>query len=276
MNLFRKAVSGLTACVMCIGISNVALALENPSDTVFGTLPSSAYILNELQKGKRSIEVPSRYFEGQQGGLTRENATASYYEAVNQSPYLFHSTSFKVTLEGDKALISRQCYYNEAQEMAMMNATEKEAERIVDSIINDYMTDLDKMKAVYNYVSNAATYDWDACAAITAPNFIERMHEWVDASSSYGCLIVGKAVCSGYAQAFNLLARKAGLTSLSVTGTDYELNHIWNRCWADGQWYEVDSCNKILCNNADEYKQLSGMSLSGKAISSNGAEYMGF
>lgn len=61
------------------------------------------------------------------------------------------------------------------------------------------------------------------------------------ASTAYGCLVEREANCEGYAKAFNLLASKAGLKSVLITGeTDKGENHAWNQVNIDGQWYNVD------------------------------------
>lgn len=61
------------------------------------------------------------------------------------------------------------------------------------------------------------------------------------AATAYGCLVEREANCEGYAKAFNLLASKAGLKSVLITGkNDKGENHAWNQVNIDGQWYNVD------------------------------------
>ncbi len=60
-------------------------------------------------------------------------------------------------------------------------------------------------------------------------------------ATAYGCLVLGKAHCEGYAKSFNSLARKAGLKSVVVTGVTYDgENHAWNQVEINGKWYNMD------------------------------------
>lgn len=63
--------------------------------------------------------------------------------------------------------------------------------------------------------------------------------------TAYGALKDGLANCSGYALAFDLLAKRAGLPSLVVQGfleTDGDLRegHAWNMVQLEGKWYQID------------------------------------
>jgi hypothetical protein len=66
-----------------------------------------------------------------------------------------------------------------------------------------------------------------------------------DSYKAYGALVNGKATCSGYAKAFDLLAKSCGLSTTIVTGTarnssGIEAPHAWNQIYLDGDWYNVD------------------------------------
>lgn len=57
--------------------------------------------------------------------------------------------------------------------------------------------------------------------------------------TAYGALVSGKAVCAGYAAAYQLLLREAGIMAWTVTGTSKdpvsgtEIAHAWNVLWLD-------------------------------------------
>ncbi|MFT4107183.1 MAG: transglutaminase domain-containing protein [Lacrimispora sp.] len=58
-----------------------------------------------------------------------------------------------------------------------------------------------------------------------------------DDYTAYGALVKGEAVCSGYARAFNELARRCGLESTYVSSSQ----HAWNLVKLDDEsWYHVD------------------------------------
>ena len=91
------------------------------------------------------------------------------------------------------------------------------ANAIISRIIKDGMTRKQKMRAIHNYLVKNCVYDENA-----------RRYGYDDAYTAYGCLIEKKAVCQGYAGAFNLLAAKAGICSIAVPGEAGGGSHAWN------------------------------------------------
>ena len=49
----------------------------------------------------------------------------------------------------------------------------------------------------------------------------------------YGALVAGKAVCAGYAAAYQMLLELAGITAWTVTGESRGIPHAWNALWLD-------------------------------------------
>lgn len=56
--------------------------------------------------------------------------------------------------------------------------------------------------------------------------------------NAYGCLVEGKAVCNGYAYAFNAIMKEMNIPSEFVASA--RLNHIWNKVRIGKKWYHVD------------------------------------
>ena len=67
-----------------------------------------------------------------------------------------------------------------------------------------------------------------------------------NAHNSYGALVEGKAVCEGYAEAFQYLLHRAGIQSFIIIGTSTNPvsgmpeGHAWNAVRIDGMYYHVD------------------------------------
>jgi len=66
------------------------------------------------------------------------------------------------------------------------------------------------------------------------------------ADTAYSALIKGEAICSGYANAMQLLLSKAGIKSTIITGvaTDdqgHPQSHMWNIVYIDGRPYHLDA-----------------------------------
>lgn len=63
----------------------------------------------------------------------------------------------------------------------------------------------------------------------------ESKKDW-SRSTAYSCIILGKAQCAGYADAFLQTAKLCGLEVRYV----YNNSHAWNLIKLDGDWYHVD------------------------------------
>lgn len=73
----------------------------------------------------------------------------------------------------------------------------------------------------------------------------EYSSETPDAYRAYGALVGGRAVCEGYAKAFELLCGYVGIPCLPVGGSAKDADgnsqlHMWNKVQLDGEWYNVD------------------------------------
>ena len=66
-----------------------------------------------------------------------------------------------------------------------------------------------------------------------------------DHQTAYGALVTGKAVCAGYARAYQLLMNRAGIPCAYIGGESYDptgkrIAHAWNLVWLDGKCYHTD------------------------------------
>ncbi len=64
--------------------------------------------------------------------------------------------------------------------------------------------------------------------------------------NAYGALVEGKAVCNGYARAYQHLLNEVGIDAWYISGdsinpaTDTPIGHAWNMAKIDGSWYYTD------------------------------------
>lgn len=76
---------------------------------------------------------------------------------------------------------------------------------------------------------------------------IEYDHNYLDINNdnlcydAYGALIAHKAVCDGYASAYDLLCKRVGLETIYITGETTEGRHAWNMICIDNKWYHIDT-----------------------------------
>ena len=103
-------------------------------------------------------------------------------------------------------------------------------------------SDYAKEMFVNDYLVNNCRYD-DEAAAVHKSNKILGNEQDV-----YGALVEGKAVCEGYARAFQLLCQRLNVDCSVIEGYANEKHgdksersaHIWNCVRLDGDWYHTD------------------------------------
>ena len=123
-------------------------------------------------------------------------------------------------------------------------------------IINGQPADkntINSAKADFNAVVNEAMSKIPAGASDYQKS--EILHDFVDDKteyqqvgdhqSAYGALVLGKAVCAGYARAYQVLMNEAGIKCWYVSGKSYNPsgvleNHAWNLVWLDGKCVYTD------------------------------------
>ena len=87
--------------------------------------------------------------------------------------------------------------------------------------IKDGMSDLEKEIRIIEWLVGNCSY--------------EKGEDW-SRGTAYSCIVLGKAQCSGYADAFLQTAKLCGLDVRYV----YNERHAWNLVKLDGDWYHVD------------------------------------
>lgn len=122
----------------------------------------------------------------------------------------------------------------------IIEKVDKKADSILKKIIKAGMSDKAKIKAVHDYLIKNCNYDMSVFPYIKVGGKTYYNSEIPSyySGTAYGALIEKKAVCGGYSNAFNLLARKAGIQSIQVYS--YPMNHAWNMVKLDGKYKYID------------------------------------
>ena len=106
-------------------------------------------------------------------------------------------------------------------------------DEIYNEIVQDDMTDSDKVKAAHDYIINRTVYDEKRSNEIKSGVVSDSIHT---SNTAYGPLFIGKAICGGYTDAMALFLDKIGLPNFKIASE----NHIWNVVYIDGQWKHLD------------------------------------
>lgn len=104
---------------------------------------------------------------------------------------------------------------------------------ILSEVTTDDMTIVEKELAVYDYIIKNCVYDSDHLEAIPI------CHR--ETQGPYGCLVLGKSVCIGYATTFKLFMDIFGVENKLVHYKgSIEDEHCFNLIKLDNEWYYVD------------------------------------
>ena len=160
--------------------------------------------------------------------------------------YFWISGAYGYTYYSDNTVASVTMKYS-LQGNALKNA-KKALEDAIEQMLAglDGKSDYDKAKLLHDRLCVKVDYE-----------FTENDQ------TAYGALVEGRAVCAGYARAYQLLLHRAGIDSWTVSGTSnspssgQSVAHAWNTVKIDGKWYYTDVTwddqYKSTDSGADEY-----------------------
>lgn len=155
---------------------------------------------------------------------------------LNNLEYLsFDGNSFNINcLKQIKSL--KQVHAYGLEDLSKLFQVYDKAEKIIKEIIKPEMSELEKEKAIHDYIVLNTKYDYDNYLKNTIP---EEDH------TLYGVLINGIGVCDGYAEATQLLLNMVGIKSIVVQGQVANNigwgGHAWNIVQINGGYYQLDT-----------------------------------
>lgn len=130
------------------------------------------------------------------------------YSYINRNKVTQYIPTY--TMSGETLANAKKAFNNAADEIL--------------SYVDGAMTDYEKELVIHDRLVSQVDYD------LNAPNPYD----------AYGALVNGRAVCEGYAEAFQYLLHRAGIQSFLVIGSSRGVGHEWNAVRIDGQYYHVD------------------------------------
>jgi hypothetical protein len=209
--------------------------LNNEMSHVINIYNIHLKIASELEKFNQEKFDVSNY------NLSVDDVSNLNSELIDYYPKLYYMDGFYYEYI-DESVVSLQLNYLEDIEILKDKYKQLliKTDAIIDSIISDEMTDYEKEIALHDYILKMTRYD--------------KENQWpVESHTAYGALVNGVAVCDGYAEAFDLLLKKAGIKSKIIYGSlDGEL-HAWNMVEINGKEYFVDVTANDPTNNENNY-----------------------
>lgn len=215
----------------------------------FSRVYSSNSTLNELQKqvynnvvnaeiGNLTIPMSFDYGEFPVEYFTQEFFNDIMYTIAIDNPEIFYFAAYSIP----SAYVYSGSEYIAAFDYNVVmfsNATYIEGE--LSSRYDDMMSVVENapvntsnrysfVKSVHDFLCNNAYYP-----DLNSSDYTGNCHD------AYGCLVEGKTVCQGYADAFKLFCNEYKIPCVFLSGTSDGVNHAWNAVQMDdGRWYLID------------------------------------
>lgn len=146
----------------------------------------------------------------------------------NQDPLTFGGADIEyngISTDNAYARLTYSC--TKELDESVTKQVAKEADKVIAAFVPD-ADEYDKFLAIHDHIT-ATAEDEDG----EKPNSFSK--------TAYGALVVKKCTSEGYACAFQYISIKAGLTCVTVSGTDADGNaHTWNKVKVGESWYNVD------------------------------------
>ena len=157
---------------------------------------------------------------------------------------------------------------NYRMDIAMRDTRRKEIMNAEKYFLNGLcfsMTDYEKALRLYENIPRLIAYDHDATIGERKK---QQQTKLDDCSTIYGALVLQKAVCEGYAKAYQYLLKKFGVNSIVVNGNTGRGRHSWNLVPIENEWYHVDVTWGDLINSfTDGYISYAWFCLSDRDVS---------
>ena len=209
--------------------------------------------INGIYKGASKSEIQN-FINTLNSYLYREIAY-EHPELFWYDPYNFEPT---ITVSGSNEYflnIKPSYLFNKQQVEQMDTKFQEKIEEIV-SIAKTKPNTYEQVLYVHDYIVDNCVYDYDAYnnGDYKSPSI-----------NAYGCLVNGKAICSGYSMAFNAIMKRLGY-EIGVELSTYDgfsifaESHVWNYCKLDGDYYyfdltwdDIDPSNESMYNRFEYY-----------------------
>ncbi len=122
--------------------------------------------------------------------------------------------------------------------ISMRSAAAAVCQSLVDQTLE--MSDYEAALFFHDYIIEATAYDYELAEVFDSINTLETLD-----GNAYGALVEHKAVCEGYARAFQWLMKERGLPCRLVKGYDINeypdgIGHTWNIATLGGNDYHID------------------------------------
>lgn len=132
----------------------------------------------------------------------------------------------------------------EGREGTYMLQAMDELTALYNQLVDEDMTDYQKVKAIYEGVMARTDYNNAIFNKYKDGSDREAMYrdpEFILSQTWLGVVKGADVVCGGYSQAVSSLLDLAGIPNFVVTSYSGNMGHAWNKVLLDGNWYNLDA-----------------------------------
>ena len=220
----------LLSCFFMVGCAKDNSSMYQETAEQSAVLELYGEICGELEAGSSQIEFY---------GVDEDSVVQAYLSVIGQHPEFFwlgNGYFYEVSENGDQKKVT---LIPEMSEELRKNKEQFDA--LVEKIVRETATEenlFQQVRFIHDYLVENTVYDQDTYEVVSKTTAHDKIYP---ATTAYGCLVEGKAVCSGYAAAFQLLANRLGYECGRVTGSKISgESHEWNYIKLDDEYYYID------------------------------------
>lgn len=227
-------------------IENILDSLLNDSNVKF-----AYHVKSSLQNNYLTLMIE----HSSDPTLVTPNIIYTQYESLNTNNFISSRSDtyneFKINRSAIKFNVSTtdQLYFSLENGICPIPVSESIAYEVYEKmksvlrrVVDDSMTDVVKVRAIYEYLINYVVYDEELLQLLyqNAPGLTEYRGYYLE-----GVFLDKKAVCEGISKAMAALCNIEGIPCVVVEGYQTEnpnaAMHAWNKVYVDGSWYIVDA-----------------------------------
>lgn len=203
---------------------------------VFADSAEEAWLAYGLLAGEEEISLKA--FPDLQNPYILEDV---FLKVCSQNPYILGVSSYYYDYDGMSLKVS-YCYSRREISAKQQKIYDRGAE-IVKEIITGDMSEEEKERQIYLWLEKNCRYAEGELERAKEQAFLKEGTDarTEDSLNAYGALLKGKAMCQGYAGAFQILGDMAGLKVRTVNGyLNGNIPHAWNIVNLGDTWYQTD------------------------------------
>lgn len=155
---------------------------------------------------------------------------------INNSKY-----SYKVSTSEQLCYVLERKVKPICEEGSIASQLYNKMKEVLIEIIDDKMTNVEKVKAIYDYIIMNVTYDDELLRLASSNSNVKQYNGFY----LEGVFLDKKAVCEGISKAITCLCNIEGIPCVMVEGYQTNnkggLGHAWNKVCIDDIWYILDA-----------------------------------